>query len=150
MSPPPLYVVTVWQPWASAIVLAGKDVENRTRAPWPRLIGQRVAVHAGLRVDARYEAAARRWMARLGVELPEVLPRGRVLGVTTLTGTSDKAPWYMEGVGWGLSDTVALPEPTEVVRGHHYFWTLPEPLAVYVRGLDPFAHGRPDAPQASL
>lgn len=43
--------LTLWQPWSWAIAHAGKRVENRTWAPPASVIGQRVAMHAGLRLD---------------------------------------------------------------------------------------------------
>lgn len=43
--------LTLWQPWSWAIAHAGKRVENRTWAPPASVIGQRVAIHAGLRLD---------------------------------------------------------------------------------------------------
>lgn len=43
--------MTLHQPWSWAIAHAGKRVENRTWAPPASIIGQRVAIHAGLRLD---------------------------------------------------------------------------------------------------
>jgi len=43
--------LTLWQPWSWAIAHAGKRVENRTWAPPASVIGQRVAIHAGLKLD---------------------------------------------------------------------------------------------------
>jgi hypothetical protein len=41
--------ITIWQPWATLIAIGAKPFEFRS---WPvpaRLIGQRIAVHAGAR-----------------------------------------------------------------------------------------------------
>ena len=46
----PMYAITLHQPWASLIALGLKTVETRS---WPapaRLVGQRIAVHAGKRL----------------------------------------------------------------------------------------------------
>lgn len=41
--------ITLRPPWPTAIFELGKNVENRTNPPaWRSLIGQRVAIHAGL------------------------------------------------------------------------------------------------------
>ena len=42
-----MLALTIHQPWASAIVLGPKRVENRTWRPPATLVGQRLAVHAG-------------------------------------------------------------------------------------------------------
>lgn len=64
--------LTVRQPWASAIFLCGKDVENRTgttnyRGP--------LAIHAGKMVEWD-------WVERL--KLTEPLPTGAVIGTVDL------------------------------------------------------------------
>ena len=53
--------LTVIQPWAWAIAHAGKRVENRTWGPPRDVIGQRIAIHAGRRLDDRAIA----WMRKL-------------------------------------------------------------------------------------
>lgn len=41
--------LTIWQPWASLIMLGAKPYEFRGRKPPASLIGQRIAIHAGAR-----------------------------------------------------------------------------------------------------
>lgn len=41
--------LTIWQPWASLIAAGAKPYEWRGRPPPRRLIGQRIAIHAGSR-----------------------------------------------------------------------------------------------------
>ena len=48
-----VYAITLHQPWATLIALGIKSVETRS---WPapaRLVGQRIAVHAGKRLVRR-------------------------------------------------------------------------------------------------
>jgi hypothetical protein len=45
--PAPKRAISVRQPWAWAIVHAGKDVENRSRRdPWRSAVGERILIHA--------------------------------------------------------------------------------------------------------
>lgn len=40
--------ITIRQPWAHAVIYAGKSTENRTRpGVWAPAVGQRIAIHAG-------------------------------------------------------------------------------------------------------
>jgi hypothetical protein len=41
--------ITVWQPWASLIVIGAKPYEFRGRKPPAKHVGNRIAVHAGAR-----------------------------------------------------------------------------------------------------
>lgn len=41
--------LTVWQPWASLILIGAKPYEFRSWKPPAALIGQRIAIHAGAR-----------------------------------------------------------------------------------------------------
>jgi hypothetical protein len=77
--------IAIRQPWAWAVVHAGKDVENRSetaiRAYRPA-IGHRVYVHASKGMTrAEYERAAK-FMAGLGIECPapDGLEFGGVIG----------------------------------------------------------------------
>jgi hypothetical protein len=74
-------VITLRQPWAWAIVYAGKDIENRAT----NIAGtyrSALAIHAGRTVD---EEALAVFRDTYGVPRPEMMDlRGVVLGVTTL------------------------------------------------------------------
>lgn len=69
--------LTLYQPWASGIVYAGKDVENRTWNPGD--YRGLVLIHAGQKTDhqAMQEAPA---------DLPRRKVYGAVIGVATLAG----------------------------------------------------------------
>lgn len=44
--------LSLWQPWASLVILGEKRVETRSWAPPAALKGQRIAIHASKRADA--------------------------------------------------------------------------------------------------
>ncbi len=83
----PMYAITLHQPWASLIALGLKTVETRS---WPapqRLVGQRIAIHAGKRVVRQPGAAIERELrARLGHDWRLIIPTGAVLASAVLAG----------------------------------------------------------------
>lgn len=80
--------VTLWQPWAGAVVMAGKDVENRT---WPTRFRGPLLIHAGRRIER--DPLIQRHLG--GLELAR--PQGAILGLTELRGcsriTDCQLPW---------------------------------------------------------
>lgn len=110
---PPL-ALSVRQPWAWAIIHAGKDIENRswqavnlgTMEPKP------VCIHASKGMtQAEYEAA-KQFMAELGVDCPSAseLVRGAIIGTVTITSIVNKhsSPWYMGPRGLVLEDPITI------------------------------------------
>ncbi len=85
----PVYAITLHQPWASLIALGLKTVETRS---WPapaRLVGQRIAVHAGRRVVRQPGAAIERELREhLGNDWRRAVPAGAVLATATLAGVA--------------------------------------------------------------
>ena len=83
----PVYAITLHQPWASLIALGLKTVEARS---WPapaRLLGRRIAVHAGKRlVRQPVEAIEKELRARWGEDWRVIIPTGAVVATTTLAG----------------------------------------------------------------
>jgi ASCH domain len=144
--------LTIQQPWADAIVLGPKRVENRS---WPaprRLIGQEVALHAGKKIDRHADfPPGCLWMA-----MPECRPfmsrLGMVLAVATLTGchrASDCggrdrqdgrrlprrgcSPWSMpDQYHWEFDDIRPLADPVPC-KGAQRLWRLPEDVEAAVR-----------------
>jgi hypothetical protein len=53
-----LPALTVWQPWASLIAADAKPYEWRGWPAPPRMVGQRIAIHAGARKVRRWEVEA--------------------------------------------------------------------------------------------
>jgi hypothetical protein len=123
--PTPLLALTLQQPWASAVRDLGKRIENRS---WPapqRVLGQFIAIHAGMsfREDAADWLAARtgRMLTRQNVPLGAVVALARVVEVVQ---EHPDDPWFVGPYGWVLGDVVALtPVPC---RGRQQLWTVPE------------------------
>jgi hypothetical protein len=111
------------QPFAWAVIHAGKDVENR-RASARRLfesaVSERVLIHASEGMTAaEYENAAA-FIASIGVRCPqrEVLKFGGVIGsvfVRDIVTRSD-SPWFRKGAT-ALVFADARPEPFMPVHG---------------------------------
>ena len=87
------FALTVRQPWASAIML-GKDVENRS---WPTHHRGPLLVHAG--TGAWTDDDVDHVEALLGVELPDELDVGVVLGVVEVVDCvrTSASPWAVAG-----------------------------------------------------
>lgn len=118
-------VLSVRQPWAWAILSAGKDVENRS---WGTAYRGPLAIQAA-RI---YDEDAEPLIAGRGVEIPGFktgpLARGALIGLVELVDVFDPAsasapavippwvasPWYEGRVGWLLASPVTLPVPINV------------------------------------
>lgn len=127
--------LTVHEPWATAIALGAKAVENRNWPPPPALFaGERFAVHAGR------ESAIHRddvyWVAlQMGLDgdrlLAQVRP-GHLLCTVELeraVGTRSALPaeqqrWFSGRYGWVLRDVRRLSTPVPC-RGMQGLWTVP-------------------------
>ena len=87
ISADPVYAITLHQPWASLVALGIKTVETRS---WPapaRLVGQRIAVHAGKRlVRQPGERIERELLAQWGEDWRVIIPTGAVVATATLAG----------------------------------------------------------------
>jgi hypothetical protein len=102
----PALALSVRQPWAWAIIHAGKDIENRawTRVPksWREKRG-RVAIHAARGMTRREYENARRFMDGLGVEVPPAheLRRGGIIGSVEIAGIVEQSdsPWFAGPLG---------------------------------------------------
>ena len=125
-----MQAITLLQPWAWAIAHAGKRIENRTWKPPAKLVGQRIAIHAGKRVDH----SALPFLDELGLFQNSKLPTlvvGAVEAVATLrgwvAGVADDHPqrvWAQGPFCWVFDDVVALPHPVPC-SGSQRIWTLP-------------------------
>jgi hypothetical protein len=121
-----LHALTLWQPWASAVVLLGKDVENRGKPPPRALLGRPLAIHAGLAYD---EAAAEdiRREFHLPVADRKQAPLGAVVGLAVLRGSvrNSASRWAVPGQEhWLVEQAVALPRPIPC-KGAQGFWWVP-------------------------
>ncbi len=119
--------ITLWQPWAHAVIHLGKDVENR-----PRSLGYvgEIAIHAGLGLDDewafdRIHAITGRWLINHDF-WPE---RGCIIGMVEIIS------WHrlqeVKASPWAFGTWCALlrnPRPIErpvLVRGYQGTWTVP-------------------------
>lgn len=115
----PDIAISVRQPWAWAILHAGKDIENRPLfAPWRPLIGKRVAIHASKGMtQAEYDDAAEFMGLLCGPRArcpnPADLVRGGVIGSVRVVEVVDRSasPWFFGPCGIVLADPVPLPVP---------------------------------------
>jgi len=118
--------LSIRQPWASLILKAGKDIENRE---WPTKYRGRILVHAAkgmtraehedaiafaveaIRADPRNADATKKVTLReLGFAFDD-LPRGGIVGsveIVDCVRTSD-SPWFVGSYGFVLRDPQPLP-----------------------------------------
>ena len=110
-------VISIRQPWAWLIVHGYKDIENRTWAPKYR---GKVLIHAGKTVKDNDFPVQREWVKTCGIQIPDDLPTGAIVGQAVITGVvrdrpgdspPDSSPWYEGPVGIQLSYPVAYAEP---------------------------------------
>lgn len=134
---PRIRALTIWQPWAHAVVHLGKGPENRGYPPPRGMIGMTFAIHAG---KAKPDlVAARPVFEAAGVDVPPVdaMVFGAVIGVARLVGVCEHVltaghtqcgPWAAIGqCHWQLADVVAL-DPV-YCDGKQRFWDLPADVA---------------------
>jgi len=105
-----MLALTVRQPWAWAIIHAGKDVENRS---WPTEHRGPLAIHAGMTVW-RGGGDAIRPLAGIVLPPDDELVRGAVIGIVDVVDCvrNHESPWADDGqYHWVLHNPRALPEP---------------------------------------
>lgn len=100
-------VLTIRQPFASAIVAGLKDLENRSWEPPDWLMSRRILVHAGSRWHGLWPQFAHL------CDAPKNLPRGALIGSVRVAavGKFEQNPWWVGPLGWVLEDAVPLDEP---------------------------------------
>ncbi|MDX2307101.1 MAG: DUF4326 domain-containing protein [Hyphomicrobium sp.] len=156
---PPL-ALSVRQPWAWAILHAGKDIENRSWQAVNHGLRQRgrIAVHAaaGMTKDEYWEA--REFIDRLGYTCPDphALFRGGICGsveVIDVVGRSD-SPWFFGPRGLVLREPRTCPfVPAKGALGY-FRWSRGDeadvpPPAKWMRPADPVPASTID-PEPSL
>lgn len=122
------HAITLKQPWAWAVIYAGKDIENRTRAISPCDL----VIHAGKGWDEEGEELILEITGRS--RLPKIAMRGGfIIGRVSVTGATfgsgrgrSKSPWAFRGTwNWHLEN----PEPADpviVCRGYPSLWYPPK------------------------
>ena len=120
--------LSIRQPWAWLIVNGYKDIENRTWGPTYR---GRILIHAGKARQTTDFAAQRQWIETCGIQIPDDLPTGAIVGEATITGVvrdrpgdspPTSSPWYEGPVGIMLADPVAYAEPIPNKGQLGLFW----------------------------
>lgn len=96
----PKLALSVRQPWAWAIIHAGKDIENRSWQAVNHGLRQRgrIAVHASKGMTKYEYDDAAEFMQQLGVECPKAcdLLRGGIIGTVYVSDvvTESASPWF--------------------------------------------------------
>lgn len=90
--------LSVKQPWAWLIVNGYKDVENRSRRTHHR---GPLLIHAGLDKSEFNDGMAAYIKRKYGVDIPDTLEFGGVLGVVDVIDCSDvhTSPWFVKCKG---------------------------------------------------
>ncbi len=102
--------ISIRQPWAWAIVSGHKPIENRN---WDTKYRGLIQIHASKKDDpAGYE-----FLSRMGIECPENLPRGGIIGKVEIVDTvrESSSPWFFGKIGFVLINAVM--ENFRPVRG---------------------------------
>lgn len=123
-----MYALTVRQPWADCILYHGRRIENRAWKPPQRIIGERIAIHAGKELDtyAGFRAASQAAGADLWKQVYS-MRRGAVVATAVVTGSCSAeskeadSVWFTGPIGWLLDDIRILPRPV-LARGYQGVW----------------------------
>lgn len=140
--------LSVRQPWAWAILHAGKDIENRDWKSAPSLRNFRgpFLLHAGGAMSSyEYEnfiafvhAISEKHPFPSGLYVPEVkeLPRGGIVGMADLVDivTDHTSPWFMGSYGLVLKN--ARPLPFIPLKGALGWFDVPAEVLEQVRQAD--------------
>ena len=78
--------VTLYQPWASLIAEGIKTIETRSWRPNESLIGERIAIHAGLKRIKYMEMGSDLWRAGQSISdgMIQTLPYGKIVATAIL------------------------------------------------------------------
>jgi hypothetical protein len=127
-------VLSVRQPWAMAIVLGLKDIENRTRGTSHR---GRFLVHATKwRSFAECVEALDFIRPRVSVSefgrLLASLPTGQIIGVASIDGvvSFSSSRWFVGPVGYSLNRAQAAKVKPIEIKGRLGFWDYDGPFEV--------------------
>lgn len=120
--------ITIRQPWAWAILNAGKDIENRD---WSTRIRGPVAIHAAKGMT-RYEYEdgcefIKSIKRRIKIPMYEELERGAIVGIAEIIDCVPDypSPWFFGEYGFVLSHPKKLLKPIPC-KGALSFWDVPD------------------------
>lgn len=133
-------ILSIRQPWAWAIINAGKDIENRN---WTTKVRGRVLVHASVK-HAGLEASLSmfdilrilRW-AEDDIRDRLISPAaecGGIVGSVEITDCVEKSdsPWFFGRYGFVLRDP--KPVPFIPLKGRLGFWDAPAEVVAQIGG----------------
>lgn len=122
--------LTLWQPWAWAILEAGKPVENRTWELPSWIRGKWVALHAGVGSTKRNRAEDLEWIRdvfNVEVPPPETLVMRAVVGLVKFGGArrvrGELGSWEQGPWAWDVVGKFRLPSPL-TMNGAQGFWKV--------------------------
>lgn len=127
-----MIALTVRQPWAWAILHAGKDVENRSWW-WPRKheLPCTILIHSSAKLLDEEYAEAEGTFLDAGVKMPPLgeLVTGAILGSVTVydcvsVGSVRSNPWARGPFCWILREPVAFARPVQC-KGRLGLWEPP-------------------------
>lgn len=133
----PSLALSVRQPWAWAIIHAGKDIENRSWQAINHGLRQRgrIAIHASKGMSAAEYDDARGFMKQVcGVLCPAAaeLLRGGIIGSVEVTDvvSAHDSPWFMGPRGLVLRDPKSCQFVPALGMLGYFKWTKGDPAAV--------------------
>lgn len=121
--------LSIRQPWAWAIIHAGKDIENRD---WPTNLRGRIAIHASAtwpKPDYEIDVDVIRRITGKPVPPRDEFMLGAIIGTVNLTNCvgSSRSPWFFGDYGFALADPIPLATPIPF-KGVLGFWEVPKDL----------------------
>lgn len=99
----PKMAISIRQPWAWAIVHAGKDIENRD---WSTRFRGPVAIHAAKGMGKQEYADAADFIAQVAGRTPDGIERGGIIGVAEIADciSESDSPWFFGRYGFVLKN----------------------------------------------
>ena len=112
-----IWGLTIWQPWAGAIVLGHKPLENRNWIPRRIKVGDFIAIHAGHQTDFRPHTINLFQQQDVNHTQAVCNQTGAIIGVVKYDGyvTESDSPWFFGKYGWLMSEPVVI-EPVLCCR----------------------------------
>jgi hypothetical protein len=126
----PRLAISVRQPWAWAIIHAGKDIENRdwnqTSGNGRRIpTGKRVCIHASQGMTRDEYVSAYDHMRDLDIMCPApgALTRGAIIGTVQIDGSvmESRSPWFFGPLGLLLSYPLPVEPPIRAMGALGWF-----------------------------
>jgi hypothetical protein len=123
-----MQAISIRQPWAWAILHAGKNIENRR---WSWHYQGEFAIHAPATLDPFDD----RWPRSVPKPELNALPLRAFVGVADLEKMVDRSRsrWFEGPIGWVLTNPRPLRQPITYLKGNSRVWNVPSALARSIR-----------------